>query len=123
VGPGHPLLGAAVLAAVEHAASAHRGRRWVSQGFVSTAAGAVVIDPAPCFGHPEADLALVDYFQPVPDELFRAYRDITPVDRGFTGRRELWRLPAYLAVIAVDGEGLYGRRYLARLTAAVRSYR
>jgi hypothetical protein len=59
----------------------------------------------------------------VPDELFRAYRDITSLDRGFAGRREPWRLPAYLAVIAVDGEGLYGRRYLARLTAAVRSYR
>jgi len=27
--------------------------------FVSTAAGAVVIDAAPYFGHPEADLALV----------------------------------------------------------------
>jgi fructosamine-3-kinase len=35
VGSGHPLLGAAVLAAVERAASAHRGRRWVSQGFTS----------------------------------------------------------------------------------------
>ncbi|MGH3173688.1 MAG: fructosamine kinase family protein [Streptosporangiaceae bacterium] len=91
--------------------------------FVSTAAGAVVIDPAPYFGHPEADRALVDYFQPVPDEVFRAYRDITPVDRGFAGRRELWRLPAYLAVIAVDGDGPFGRRYLERLAAAVRFYR
>ena len=91
--------------------------------FVSTPAGAVVIDPAPYFGHPEADLALVDYFQPVPDEVFRAYRDIAPVDRGFAGRRELWRLPAYLAVVAVDGPGPFGRRYLDRLAAAVRSYR
>ena len=39
------------------------------------------------------------------DSGYRAYRDVTPVDRGFAGRRELWRLPAYLAVIAVDGEG------------------
>jgi fructosamine-3-kinase len=91
--------------------------------FVSTPAGAVVIDPAPYFGHPEADLALVDYFQPVPDEVFHAYRDIAPVDHGFAERRELWRLHAYLAVIAVDGEGPFGRRYLDRLAAAVRSYR
>jgi fructosamine-3-kinase len=91
--------------------------------FVSTPAGAVVIDPAPYFGHPEADLALIDYFQPVPDEVFRAYRDIAPVDRGFAGRRELWRLPAYLAVVAVDGPGPFGRRYLDRLATAVRSYR
>jgi fructosamine-3-kinase len=91
--------------------------------FVSTAAGAVVIDPAPYFGHPEADLALVDYFQPVPDEVFDAYRDIAPVDRGFAERRELWRLHAYLAVVAVDGSGAFGRRYLDRLAASVRSYR
>jgi protein-ribulosamine 3-kinase len=90
---------------------------------VSTPAGAVVIDPAPYFGHPEADLALVDYFQPAPDEVFHAYRDIAPVDRGFAERRELWRLSAYLAVVAVDGEGPFGRRYLDRLAVAVRSYR
>jgi hypothetical protein len=35
VGSGHPLLGAATQAAIERAASAHRGRRWVSQGFTS----------------------------------------------------------------------------------------
>ena len=91
--------------------------------FVSTPAGAVVIDPAPYFGHPEADLALVGYFQPVPGEVFTAYQDIAPVDQGFAERRELWRLPAYLAVVAVDGSGLFGRRYLDRLAAAVRSYR
>ena len=37
--------------------------------FVSTGAGAVVIDAAPYYGHPEADLALLGYFQPVPDDV------------------------------------------------------
>jgi fructosamine-3-kinase len=32
---GHPLLGARVRAQIEHAASAHLGRSWVSQGFTS----------------------------------------------------------------------------------------
>jgi fructosamine-3-kinase len=73
--------------------------------------------------HPEADLALVDYFQPVPDDLFAGYRDIAPIDPGFAGRRELWRLAAYLAVIAVDGDRPFGRRYLDRLAAAVQAYR
>jgi len=31
----HPLLNAAVVRAVERAASAHRGRPWVSTGFTS----------------------------------------------------------------------------------------
>jgi fructosamine-3-kinase len=204
VGPDHPLLGPTVLAEIERAATAHRGRRWAGQGFtslddrgshpcgilhgtpfsvfaklgrerrllpmlrvaadsghlppdlasgveaiadrlpalagpeprpallhgdaqqhnfVSTAAGAFVIDPAPYFGHPEVDLALVGYFQPVPDEVFTGYQDLAPIDPGFAGRRELWRLHAYLAVAAVAGPGPFGRRYLDRLAAAIHSYR
>jgi fructosamine-3-kinase len=50
--------------------------------FVSTDAGAVAIDVAPYFGHPEIDLALIDYFDPVPDDVFEAYREIVPIDTG-----------------------------------------
>ena len=41
----------------------------------------------------------------------------------FTAELAGLRLPAYLAIVAVDGPGLFGRRYLDRLAAAVRSYR
>jgi fructosamine-3-kinase len=91
--------------------------------FVSTADGAVVIDAAPYFGHPEADLAMLGFFQPVPDDVLAAYQEILPVDPGFAGRRELWRLPVYLAVVAVAGDDPFGRRYLDRLAAAIRLYR
>jgi fructosamine-3-kinase len=90
--------------------------------FVSTADGAAVIDVAPYFGHPEADLALVDCFSPVDPALLRAYARLAPLDPGFAGRRELWRLPAYLAVIAVDGAHAFGRSFLPRLADAVRQY-
>ena len=90
--------------------------------FISTADGAAVIDVAPYFGHPEADLALVDYFSPVHPEVLRAYGELGPLDPGFAGRRELWRLHAYLAVIAVDGAGAFGRSFLPRLADAVRRY-
>jgi fructosamine-3-kinase len=90
--------------------------------FVSTDAGAVVIDVAPYFGHPELDLALIDYFDPVSDDVFAAYRDIAPIDAGFGQRRELWRIFGYLAVVTVDGDKPFGRRMLARLADAVRSY-
>jgi fructosamine-3-kinase len=90
--------------------------------FLSTAAGAVLIDTAPYYGHPEADLALVDYVAPVGPALVRAYADISPVDAGFAGRRELWRLHAYLAVIAADGGAAFGRTFLPRLDAALRQY-
>ena len=90
--------------------------------FISTADGAVAIDPAPYFGHPEVDLAQVDFFQPVPADLLAAYGEVAPLDPGFADRRELWRLPTYLAVIAVDGPSPFGRRCLARLADAVRRY-
>jgi protein-ribulosamine 3-kinase len=85
---------------------------------VSTAAGAVLVDACPYFGHPELDLALVDYFEPVPVDLFDAYREVTPVDPGFAERRELWRVFAHLAVIAVAGPG-----FVPRLASALRTYR
>ena len=90
--------------------------------FVSTADGAVLVDVAPYFGHPEYDLALVDYISPADPELFRAYAEVAPVDAGFAGPRELWRLHVYLAVIGVDGASAFGRSFLPRLEAAVRQY-
>ncbi len=85
--------------------------------FVSTPAGAVVIDPALHYGHPEYDLALVDYFQPVPAALFDGYREIAPIDPGFSQRRDLWRMSAYLGLVAVAGA-----EYLHLLTAALKQY-
>jgi hypothetical protein len=91
--------------------------------FVSTPAGAVVIDPAPYFGHSEIDLALIDYFHPAPDEVFDAYREITAIDSGLAERRELWLVFGYLAVVTVNGDKSFGRRFLARLADAVHTYR
>jgi protein-ribulosamine 3-kinase len=85
--------------------------------FISTAQGAVVIDPAVYYGHPEMDLALIDYFQPAPDDVFDGYRDELPIDPGFSERRDLWRVWGCLAVVTVDGPG-----YLGRLSAAVQRY-
>ncbi len=85
--------------------------------FVSTDGGAVVIDPAAYYGHPEMDLAYVDYFQPVPAEVFDAYRGEMPIDPGFRERRDLWRVWGYLAAVTVEGAS-----YLGKLTQAVCRY-
>jgi fructosamine-3-kinase len=85
--------------------------------FVSTTEGAYVIDPAIHYGNPELDLAYVDYFQPVPEEVFDAYREEMPIDPGFAERRSLWRISGYLAGIAVEGS-----YYLGMLTDAVQKY-
>lgn len=74
--------------------------------FISTAQGTYLIDPAPHYGHPELDLAYVDYFQPVPAAVFEAYQAELPIDPGFRQRRDLWRISGYLAAVAVEG-GVY----------------
>ena len=45
------------------------------------------------------------------------------IDAGFPERRELWRLPGYLAVVTVAGTTEFGRPFPARIAAAVRRYR
>jgi fructosamine-3-kinase len=85
--------------------------------FISTERGAVVIDPAVYYGHPEMDLAHIDFFRPVPEEVLNAYGDEIPIAPGFPERRELWRIYAYLAVVEVEGAS-----FLPRLTSAVQKY-
>ena len=85
--------------------------------FISTAQGALVIDPAVYFGNPEIDLAYVDYFEPVPDDVFIGYQEEMPIDPEFSERRELWRVSAYLAAVQVEGAG-----HLNKLTKAVQKY-
>jgi protein-ribulosamine 3-kinase len=85
--------------------------------YISTASGAVVIDPAVCFGNPEFDLAYIDYFQPVPEDVLDGYREEMPIDPGFSERRDLWRIYGYLAIVTLEGSS-----FLGRLSDAVQKY-
>ena len=85
--------------------------------FVSTAEGAVVIDPAVYYGHPEIDLAYVDYFHPMPEDVLLGYQELLPIDPGFSERRDLWRVYGYLAAVEVEGAP-----YLGKLLDAVQKY-
>lgn len=85
--------------------------------FISTAEGAYVIDPAIYYGNREIDLAFIDYFQPVPEDVFDGYREALPIPPGFSERRDLWRISGYLAAVAVEGAA-----HLDRLTNALQPY-
>jgi fructosamine-3-kinase len=69
--------------------------------FISTRQGAVVIDPAVHYGNPEMDLAYLDYFMPIPDDVFLGYQEIRPIDPSFAGRKDIWLVAAYLAAMQV----------------------
>jgi protein-ribulosamine 3-kinase len=85
--------------------------------FISTAMGTFMVDPAVYYGHPEMDMAYVDFFEPVPDHLFDGYRAELPIDPGFWDRRELWRLWVYLALVALDVP-----EYPDKLQQVIRNY-
>lgn len=85
--------------------------------FVSTETGAVVIDPAAYYGNAEIDLAYLDYFQPVPNDVFEGYREEGIIDPGFAERRDLWRIYGYLAAVTVNGE-----EYMPQLANALQKY-
>jgi fructosamine-3-kinase len=85
--------------------------------FVSTATGAYVIDPAVYYGDPEMDLALIDCFQPAPDDFFDGYGQEMSIDPGFWERRNLWRISLYLAAVALEGP-----IHLPRLSGALEAY-
>jgi fructosamine-3-kinase len=49
--------------------------------------------------------------------VFNGYREVRPIDRGFTERRGLWRPSAWLAVVSVASA-----QYRPQLEAALRRY-
>jgi fructosamine-3-kinase len=91
--------------------------------FLTTVQGPVLVDPAVYYGHPEMDLAYMDFFvemgffAPTPVGFYDGYREVTPVEPGYDQRRDLWRIPAWLAMVQVDGP-----QHAEKLRAAVGSY-
>ncbi|MCP4584146.1 MAG: fructosamine kinase family protein [candidate division Zixibacteria bacterium] len=85
--------------------------------FICTAKGIYIIDPAVYYANPEMDLATIDSWQPVPDAFFNGYREEIPIDPGFFERRDLWRVPLYLAAVVIEGS-----IHLDRLANAIQKY-
>ena len=52
----------------------------------------VIYDPACYYGDHEADLAMMELFGRPSENFFRAYREVFPIDTGYSQRRELYNL-------------------------------
>jgi fructosamine-3-kinase len=85
--------------------------------FITAASETFVIDPAVYYGHPEIDLAYIDYFEPVPQDVFIGYQEVLPIAPDFPERRDLWRVYGYLAAVEVEGT-----MHLDKLVNAVQRY-
>ncbi len=53
--------------------------------------------------HNLIEMFWLDAWQPVPMDVFDGYSAIRPIDQGFSERRDRWRLPFYLAAVALEG--------------------
>ena len=71
--------------------------------FISSLVGAVAIDPAVYYGNPEMDLAYMDYFQPVPGEVFEGYQELA------AHRPRVLGAPGVMAHLGLPGSR-HGRR-------------
>jgi fructosamine-3-kinase len=85
--------------------------------FITSEQETFVIDPAVYYGNPEIDLAYIDYFEPVPEDVFFGYKELLPINPGFHERRDLWRVYGYLAAVEVEGV-----IHLDKLVNAVKKY-
>jgi fructosamine-3-kinase len=74
----------------------------------------VVFDPAVYGGHREIDLAMLDLFGGLPDELIAAYEEISPLADGWRDRLALHQLYPLAAHACLFGGG-YGARVVRGL--------
>jgi fructosamine-3-kinase len=90
---------------------------------LSTTPATVLVDPSVYYGHPEMDLAYMDFFAevgffaPTPDAFYAGYRELAPIDEGLAERCNLWRIPAWLAMVQLDGP-----QHVEKLQAALQNY-
>ncbi|MEE8440737.1 MAG: fructosamine kinase family protein [Spirochaetia bacterium] len=100
----------------EHRSLLH-GDLWSGNYLCDKSGTPVLIDPAVYYGHPEADLAMTELFGGFPPAFYRAYRDETPLQPGYPGRRDLYNLYHMLNHL-----NIFGGSYLGSVRSIVTRY-
>ena len=76
-----------------------------------------IFDPAAYVGHFEAELAMTELFGRCPEEFYRAYHEINPIDSGYKDRRDLYNLYHLLNHL-----NLFGGSYLGSVKGILNRY-
>jgi fructosamine-3-kinase len=95
-------------------ASFLHGDLWTGNILVSEGKLAALIDPACCYGHAEADLAMLTLFGEPPEEFWSSYGELEP---GWERRRPVYQLFPALVHLRLFGTAYAGMA--ERLLAAV----
>jgi fructosamine-3-kinase len=96
-----------LLVEPEHPSLLH-GDLWGGNYMCDTEGRAVLIDPAVYYGHPEADLAMTELFGGFRPEFYSGYSEVSPIDRGYRERRDLYNLYHMLNHLNIFGGGYRG---------------
>jgi len=93
------------------------GDLWGGNYLVDERGEACLIDPAVCYGHREADLAMTQLFGGFDGDFYRAYEASFPLAPGYHRRR-----PAYQLYHLLNHLNLFGGGYYAQCERILRSY-
>jgi len=104
------------------AASLLHGDLWGGNMAFARGGEPVIFDPAVYFGDRETDLAMTELFGGFGADFYAAYREVWPLDPGYTVRRDLYNLYHVLNHLNLFGGGYLAqaRDLMGRLLAEVR---
>jgi fructosamine-3-kinase len=86
------------------------GDLWSGNLITDSRGRPAIIDPAVYYGWAEADLAMTDLFGSYPDEFYKTYQEIRPLDQGYKSR-----FPLYNLYHLLNHLNLFGRSYLPQI--------
>ena len=95
-------------------ASLIHGDLWGGNAITDSIGNPTLIDPAAHYGWAEAELAMTALFGAFPDEFYRAYQEVNPVEIGFEGR-----FPVYNLYHLLNHVVLFGSTYLGQVRAVL----
>lgn len=93
------------------------GDLWGGNFMVSQDGQPVLIDPAVYVGHAEADIAMTQLFGGFAPQFYDAYKNVNPIEKGYSDRRDLYNLYHLLNHL-----NLFGGSYLMSVLGIVRRY-
>lgn len=91
---------------IEEPALLH-GDLWSGNYMINRDGEACIIDPAVYYGHREADLAMTKLFGGYPEEFYKSYNEIYPLEDGWDYRENIYKLYHVLNHLNLFGTGYY----------------
>lgn len=91
-------------------ASLTHGDLWSGNLITDKNGNPALIDPAVYYGWAETDLAMAELFGHYPEDFYRAYLEINPLEKGYRSR-----FPIYNLYHLLNHLNLFGRGYLSQI--------